>query len=54
MAHVIVGHDGLAPRGDVAAVYETRGQRPEHLLVGSTADHCARRAHCPTMIVHPT
>lgn len=30
-----------------------RGHNPlANLLLGSTADHCARHAHCPTMIVH--
>ncbi len=46
--------DVLARRSGHAdlLVLGCRGQNPlANLLLGSVADHCARRAHCPTMIV---
>ncbi len=39
-------------RGADLVVVGTRGHSPlATLLLGSTADYCARHAHCPTMIV---
>ncbi len=55
---VIHGHpaDILTERSreaDLLVVGATGHTALAKLLVGSTADHCARHAHCPTMIVHP-
>lgn len=57
-AHALVIHgyaDDLLVRHSAHAALLVLGARGHsaltRLLLGSTADHCARHAHCPTMIV---
>jgi nucleotide-binding universal stress UspA family protein len=52
-ADVLVGQSAQA---DLLVVGHRGHRRPPGLLLGSIADHCARHAHCPVMIVraeHP-